>query len=260
MPLFRALPDGAVETKSGPDDLVTVADRAAEAAITCGVAALLPDAAVVGEEAASIDPGILSRIGAPGMCVIVDPVDGTGNYARGLATFGMILAVTIDGQTAFGLLYDPVLDDWVMATRGGGAWFCRPDAPPRRLTLGPAPPLGQAQGFLSVGLFPAPLHPALHALRPAEGRMDDLHCSCHEYRQIALGHSDFIASGALKPWDHAAGVLVVAEAGGRSLLSGGRAYAPTVHSGSIVVGADAATAVAMRDALDAVLATSEPAI
>ncbi len=254
MPLFRALPDGAVETKSGPDDLVTIADRRAEAAIAAAVADLMPGAAVVGEEAAAADPAILSRIGQPGTCVIIDPIDGTGNYTRGLATFGVILAVTVDGTTQFGLLYDPVLDDWVLATRGGGAWFCRPGAAPRRLALAGARPAHRAQGFLSVGLFARTAHAPLHALRPSEGRMDDLYCSCHEYRQVALGQSDFIVTGGLKPWDHAAGVLAVTEAGGTAMLSDGRPYVPSLHVGHLVTGAAATIVDTMRLGLVAALA------
>jgi fructose-1,6-bisphosphatase/inositol monophosphatase family enzyme len=120
MPRFRALAPEEVRQKSREDDLVTEADTRAEAAITRGARALMPDAAVLGEEAAAADPGVLRAAEAKGRVVVVDPIDGTWNFANGLATFGMILAVIDEGATVLGVLYDPVFDDWVLARRGGG--------------------------------------------------------------------------------------------------------------------------------------------
>ena len=121
LPRFRNLSADQIDTKSGPDDLVTVADRAAEARLTAAAQKLLPGALVVGEEGVAEDPAILDRFAEAELAVVIDPVDGTFNFARGLAIFGVILAVTRHGQTVFGLLYDPVMDDWVQAHRGGGA-------------------------------------------------------------------------------------------------------------------------------------------
>ncbi len=258
MPLFRALPEGAIDTKSGPDDLVTVADRAAEAAIADGIARILPDAAIVGEEATAADPGILDRIGRDGTCVIVDPIDGTSNYARGLATFGMILAVTVDGTTRAGVLYDPVMDDWVVATLGGGAWYVRPGAAPRRLRASPACPVEGASGYMSIAAFPAGFAAALASAWPDAGRIDNLRCSCHEWRMLALGQTDFLIAGALKPWDHAAGVLVAQEAGAHVSLSGGGSYAPTIHEGRLVAATGAALAGALHVRLDRALDAARP--
>ena len=105
-PLFRNLDTSDIDSKSAPDDLVTVADRAAELAIAAAVAKLLPDAEIVGEEAVSADAAILDRVGQ-GQVVVIDPIDGTWNFAHGLSTYGVILAVVEDGETVFGMLYDP---------------------------------------------------------------------------------------------------------------------------------------------------------
>ncbi|SDW45332.1 inositol monophosphatase family protein [Roseicitreum antarcticum] len=220
MPRFRRLDAGDVDTKSAPGDLVTVADRASELRIAAAVRRLMPDAAIVGEEAVFEDPAILNRLRNSGRVVIVDPIDGTWNFASGLAVFGVILAVVEDGETRFGLLYDPVMDDWIMAEKGRGAWFCRPDEAPLRLT-GPAPRhKDEAHAFVPLFLYPDADRPRIAAQFPQWGRVTSMRCSCHEYRTLAFGHADLIAAPTPKPWDHAAGVLVVEELGGAARASG----------------------------------------
>jgi len=224
MPRFRSLPDSEIRSKTAPDDLVTEADVRAEAAITKAVRRLLPEALVVGEEAVSADADVLDGLSDAACAVIVDPVDGTWNFAKGLATFGVILAVTVRGETVFGVLYDPVLDDWVLARRGGGAWFCRPDAAPRRLQIGGDTPQEQAVGFVPLFLFPYETRMRLAGAIPGFRRIWSVRCSCHEYRLLAQGHADFCLTGTLNPWDHAAGALAVEEAGGAVGLLDGTPY------------------------------------
>lgn len=224
MPRFRCLPDSDIRSKTAPDDLVTEADVRAEAAITKAVRELLPDALVVGEEAVSADSGVLDGLAQADCAVIIDPVDGTWNFAKGLATFGVILAVTVRGETVFGLLYDPVLDDWVVARRGGGAWFCRPDTDPRRLQIDGDTPQDQTVGFVPLFLFPFETRMRLSGAIPGYRRIWSVRCSCHEYRLLSQGHADFCLTGTLNPWDHAAGALAVEEAGGAVGLLDGTPY------------------------------------
>ncbi|HHS94641.1 MAG TPA: inositol monophosphatase [Rhodobacterales bacterium] len=239
LPRFRNLSPGDIATKSGPDDLVTEADHTAERALAAAVARLMPQALFVGEEACHDDPALLERLATAELAVIVDPVDGTGNFAAGLALFGVILAVVAQGQTVFGLLYDPVMDDWVLARRGGGAWFCKPDAAPRRLTGRPARPSAQAQGFVPLFLYPPERRREIALAMADMGRVGSLRCSCHEYRQVVLGQADFVTSPHTKPWDHAAGCLAVEEAGGKVLAGGAVGYDPRAPRGPILAVADA---------------------
>ncbi len=220
MPRFRRLAPGEVDTKTSASDLVTVADRAAEQAISNAARQLMPHAAIVGEEAVSDDPAVLDRLTAGGRAVIIDPVDGTWNFASGLAAFGVILAVVEDGQTIFGLLYDPVIDDWVMARRGGGAWFGRPGEAATRLPAPPARAQTEAHAFVPLFLYPQADRPRIAAQFPDWGRATSLRCSCHEYRTLAFGHADVIVAPNPKPWDHAAGVLIIEELGGRAFTDG----------------------------------------
>ena len=232
-PRFRNLHPGEVDAKRAFDDLVTVADTAAEAALTARVHDVLPGAAVLGEEAVAADAAVLDRVSAE-RCVVIDPIDGTWNFAHGIANYGVIVAVLEAGETVWGLLYDPSFDDWIEAHRGGGAWFHR-DGARRRLTTdqGDADP-ARMRGNLGEYLYPQADRPALAALAPNLRRATSLGASLHEYRQLATGGSDFCLNGMLNVWDHAAGVLVLQEAGGTSRLLDGTPYDPAMRAGRLL--------------------------
>ena len=233
MPRFRQLDADAVTAKSAADDLVTIADQEAERHMAAAIAAALPGARIVGEEAAEDDPSLVGQLAEAPLAVIIDPVDGTWNFAHGLATFGVILAVTVRGAPVFGLLYDPVLDDWVLARKGGGAWFCRPGAAPRRLTM-PAQPSPATGGFLPLRLFPAVAQARLASELITGTRTNALGCACHEYRMMAMGHGRYMFGVGPKPWDHAAGTLAVTEAGGMVAMLDGSPYDPSSRKGVLL--------------------------
>lgn len=125
MPRFRNLGRSDISTKSGPEDLVTEADHAAEAMIARGLQQMFPHALVVGEEAASADPSLRGKVAEAELAIILDPVDGTWNFVHGLAMFGVIVSVTRFGKPVFGLLYDPVMDDFISAEEDGPALITR---------------------------------------------------------------------------------------------------------------------------------------
>jgi fructose-1,6-bisphosphatase/inositol monophosphatase family enzyme len=235
MPRFRNLSVSDVETKSGPADLVTVADRAAEEMIRRGVEKILPGAAVIGEEAVAEDARLLDAICTSETCVIVDPIDGTGNYVAGLAVFGTILAVVHNGQTMFGVLYDPVQDDWMFAQRGDGAWFRRPDGTVARLgSCDKSSALDQARGYVTLDDYDSSTREIVRRGFDPVMNIRDIRCSCHEYRGLVSGRVDFLRSYALKPWDHAAGVLLVEEVGGWAAVDGEDPYSPSLRHGRLV--------------------------
>ncbi|SCX01621.1 Inositol-1-monophosphatase SuhB [Agrobacterium sp. DSM 25558] len=88
MPRFRNLGEGDVRIKTEAIDLVTEADEAAERLIRDRVAEFMPDALFVGEEAVAADPSLLTKLGEADLAVVVDPIDGTFNFAAGLPLFG----------------------------------------------------------------------------------------------------------------------------------------------------------------------------
>ena len=255
MPRFRHLADDAIRSKSAPDDLVTDADVASEQRITEGARSILSAPLVVGEEAVALDASLLEGIADAELCVIIDPVDGTWNFANGLTTFGVILAVTHRGETIFGLLYDPVMDDWIMASKGEGTWFCSPTSEPRRLSVSPPVKPEMVTGKIPLYLFPAAQRERLAVQMAGFNRIGSLRCSCHEYRLMAQGKIDFLLNGAMNPWDHAAGVLCVEEAGGVTSLFAsspfGRApYSPQHHTGPFLVAHNADTLAMLHERFD----------
>lgn len=234
MPHFRKLASSSVGTKTDAKDLVTDADRAAEKAIAAGVANILPNAVVVGEEAAAEQPNSLDAIATSDICVIVDPIDGTGNFVAGLAVFGTILAVVVNRETVFGVLYDPVLDDWIYAARGEGAKYASATAAPTQMKVRRSRQLGSAKGFIPLDNYPATERADLMRRYDPVFQVQDIRCSCHEYRLLASGQADFLKSYSLNPWDHAAGLLVLQEAGGWAKVDGVKPYAPTLRDGSVI--------------------------
>jgi fructose-1,6-bisphosphatase/inositol monophosphatase family enzyme len=105
-PRFRAMAAAEVREKTSPLDLVTDADERAEAALRAAVARAFPGALFVGEEMVERHPGLLAGIASADLAVIVDPVDGTNNFAWGLPLFGVLAAVTMRGETVAGLIHD----------------------------------------------------------------------------------------------------------------------------------------------------------
>ncbi|CAO1669343.1 inositol monophosphatase family protein [Salinicola sp. NYA28a] len=234
LPRFRNLSEDAIRSKSAPDDLVTDADQGAERMMTAAIRELLPEATVIGEEAVADASANLDDIAGAELALIIDPVDGTWNFARGLNQFGVILAATSFGETIFGLLYDPLADDWIVARHGEGAWFGRPDGTERQLQVSDTDRFDEMVGSTSIRLFAKAQQYQLSATFPDFQRMMAFGCACHEYRTMAFGFVDFMLTGKLMPWDHAAGLMIHAEAGGYSALLDGTLYQPTIHQGTVL--------------------------
>jgi fructose-1,6-bisphosphatase/inositol monophosphatase family enzyme len=240
MPRFRNLSASAVDTKKDAHDIVTEADTAAESALTSAFHTAFPGLDVLGEEGISANPAIIERLDTPGTTIIIDPIDGTWNYAAGQTNFGMILSVVQNGVTLFGLHLDPVMDDWIWAAPGEGAHWARDGATRPIHTRGELP-LNQRIGLMSPALFPAHKRAQLVTTALAYGRALSPRCAAHEYRLIAEGHADFALGAVLNPWDHAAGTLIVAEAGGHAALLDGRAYSVRTRQGVLLTAANRAT-------------------
>ena len=239
LPCYRHLPASEIRSKSTPTDLVTTADRRAEARICEGVMDIMPNAEVIGEEAVAAEASLLKRIGRAEIAVIVDPLDGTWNFAMGLPLFGVMLAVVEQGRTTFGVLYDPVRDDWISAHLGRGAGYYARGMRKNRVRVGRPVSIHRMTGFLPLFLFSKTEQRKLASKLHVFDRVLSLRCSCHEYRLLAEGSVDFCLTGTLKPWDHAAGELVYREAGGYSaMLVNGSEYTPTLTEGRLLLAPD----------------------
>src|SRR3954470_4472149 len=159
LPRFRNLSEGDIRKKTSQYDLVTDADESAERAIEAGLLPAFPGAVVIGEESVSQDPRRLDALGTADLAFILDPVDGTLNFASGLPLFGVMAAVLLRGEVVCGIIFDPIVDDWSMAIRGQGAWNQRRDG--QKLPLRVAPPVGLADltGNISWRYLPENLRP-----------------------------------------------------------------------------------------------------
>ena len=110
MPRFRALSDRDITRKAG-GEIVTTADYAVEERLAAALAGLLPGARVVGEEATHREPALLELLDQPEPVWVIDPVDGTANFAQGKPAFAVMLALVRDRQTCAAWIHDPVGDD-----------------------------------------------------------------------------------------------------------------------------------------------------
>lgn len=225
LPRFRRLEPGDIAEKSGFADLVTLADTEAEALVAAALARDWPEARVMGEEGTSADPALRDAMAVAALAVILDPVDGTWNFARGLGVFGMLAAVVRQGQVAAGVLYDPLGDDWIAVSEGGPAVMCDGQGAQRVLRISSEADPARMTGFFPAALFPAAQQRAGLLAGMGFGRVTTLRCSCHEYRLMAQGLSEFVLSGPEPhPWDHAAGALAVTQAGGVARFLDGAPY------------------------------------
>ena len=249
MPRFRHLPAAAVRRKSGPLDLVTDADEAAEAAITAALHRAFPGCLVVGEEAAARDPALIGALAAAPLAFTVDPIDGTSNYAAGLPLFGVMAAAVEHGVTTGAVILDPVCDSYSAALLGQGAWETAPDGTTSPLHAAAPAQLGQMSGAVSWRFLPPALRDQVLSRLPLLSSIWDHRCAAHEYRALAAGHSHFVMFNRLMPWDHLPGVLLAQEAGSFAAKFDATPYRPGETTGGLICAPDAASWRALHDGL-----------
>lgn len=241
LPRFRHLEAGMVREKTDAIDLVTEADEQAERRIKAEVEAAWPEALFVGEESVAADPALLDALDDADFAIIVDPVDGTANFAAGLPLFATMAAVVRNGETIAGIIYDPMGDDWVLAERGGGAWQRRPDGTQWRLQVATAPGLADLVGHVSLTFLPAESKPKVLANLAKVRVVANYRVAGHDYRTFATGFAHFVMFNKLMPWDHLAGCLISQEAGGHVARFDGSAYLPSHRDGGILIASDRET-------------------
>ncbi len=209
-PRFGRLADGDVAFKS-PGDPVTIADRESEKLLTDGLTALLPGSFVVGEEAAADDPALLHRAAGSGDVWVVDPLDGTKNFAAGHGPFAVMVALLRDGAPVAGWILDVLSDPLAVAEAGAGAFI----AGERMRTRADDPPPADLRGAIALTYLPDDLKAQVAERGDRLGEvLPPLHCAGEEYPSIVGGRQDFVMFWRTLPWDHAAGALLVREAGG----------------------------------------------
>jgi myo-inositol-1(or 4)-monophosphatase len=204
--------------KKGTIDLVTEVDVAVERMFRAMIAERFPDHQVLAEELGG-SAGV-----PPGPCWVFDPIDGTTNYAHGLPIFCSSLALEIDGVAEVGAVFDPNRRELFTAERGGGAFL---NGQP--LHVSEAASLVDA---LLVTGFPYDVHERLDEIVGLFGdfigrarAVRRLGSAAIDLCWVAAGRMDGFWERDLKPWDIAAGALIVAEAGGQVTNFAGRPFA-----------------------------------
>jgi fructose-1,6-bisphosphatase/inositol monophosphatase family enzyme len=238
LPRFRRLGSNDVRAKSEATDLVTEADLQAERMIKAEVAQLSPTATFIGEESVAADPALLGTLAGADLAVVVDPVDGTFNFASGIPAFGVMASIVAKGETIAGIIYDPMGDDWVIAEKGSGAWLRRPDGDAERLSVARPVELGQMVGMASTGFLPLNKRAEILANLAKVRFLSNYRCAAHEYRSFAGGHVHYLMYNKLMPWDHLGGTLISQEAGGYAARFDGSAYLPHHLDGGLLITPD----------------------
>ena len=238
MPRFRQLGHSDIRQKTSAADLVTEADVNAERLITARLRERYPSAMVVGEEACSDNPALLDGLGDADLAFVIDPVDGTFNFASGVPLFGVMLAVVVKGETVAGIIHDPVGKDWLIGARGAGSHIRHAHGSLETVHVAAPAPIAQMTGSVSWQYMPEPERSRLARNQTKILSQFAYRCAAHEYRLLASGHAHFVVYNKLMPWDHLAGVLIHAEAGGHAARFDGSAYLPSHLDGGLLVAPD----------------------
>lgn len=205
--------DFQTETKAD-GSAVTTADREAEELVRAAISNRFPRDSVLGEEYGST-PGVPGNQGTDCFRWIVDPIDGTASFIHGVPLFGTMLACERGGRIIIGVIVVPGLKETVYAEEGGGCWF--------RGTHGTA---GLSRVSRTVGLRNSVACTTSLEYFIRSGRESDyakLHravkttrgwSDCYAFLLLATGRIDAVVEPMVKPWDVAAVVPIVREAGG----------------------------------------------
>jgi myo-inositol-1(or 4)-monophosphatase len=208
---------GRIEVRQkAPRDLVTQADLASEAAIRRVIQGHFPNHGILGEENADY-----TQLERP-CCWIVDPLDGTTNYAHGLPFYGVSIAVAVHGRLAAAVVYDPERDECFSAAEGAAATLNGVEMSVSRATA-----LDEALAAVSFPATPSPEAPDLKAFSKAVPLCQAIRrtgSAALNLAYVACGRLDAHWAHELHPWDGAAGVLLVRQAGGVATSVEGRHY------------------------------------
>ena len=229
-PRFRAIDKGSPVDRvaKGRGNFVTETDLAAEAAVIDLLRAEYPDHQILSEETSNVVEG-WDR----GFTWVIDPLDGTGNFARGIPTFAFNLALCQDGQPVLGLTTHPITGDEFFAEKGGGLWVNGWKA-----LVSKAPTM--AESLMGIGLGydydrAAKLLALLNDLWPGAISIQNIGTAALGLAYAASGRFDLYVHQYRLPWDMAPGILFVREAGGEIITRDGAPV--TIYSEGVIAGA-----------------------
>ena len=251
LPRFSGLSGEEIQSKStsdDTDDIVTVVDRQVEERLSIGLSELLPSASIIGEEAAHSRPELLDLLASDGPLWVIDPIDGTKNFACGDDGFGVMVAFVMSGHIQAAWICLPARKQTFVAEAGSGAFLNGV-----RIRV-PQDAVQAFRGNVLVRYMPDGLRQAVtDGMRGHFQEVPRAGCAAIEYTDIVRGESEFVVYYRLLPWDHAAPACILTEAGGRVAHLDGSAYTVRSKNQITVVAQDAFVA-------NQVCAWLEPAI
>lgn len=227
MSRFGALAESDIDTKSGPQDYVTAADHAAEARLQKALLELYPGAVFIGEEGVAAEPDIVNHLDQEeGAFWIVDPLDGTRNFVQGRREFGTIVALIENGEIRQGWIYAIPDHSFAIASKGDGVTW-------QGERLRPIIKSARAlNGYRAVGRLSEPWKSKMIGPLKKLYETETIRCSAYGYINLVRGQKDFGLYARCSPWDHAAGILMLRENGGRAAyVDNGAEYAPRLTEG-----------------------------
>lgn len=211
-------PHAADGKPSESQEPVTAADRESEEILATRLSAIIPGAGVVGEEAVHADVTLLERLGS-GTCWLIDPLDGTANFAAGQGPFGMLVALVEDGLPVGGWILDPLSGRFCAARSGEGA-----TSDGRAFAAAPSNRKRPLVAVTKLFANRTERERLMEILQADHDLVDSPRCAADQYPRVAEGGNDVTLFTRTLPWDHAAGVVFLNEAGGRAARPDGRPY------------------------------------
>lgn len=237
--------------------IVTDVDLLAEKELSIRLKGLMPESCILGEENYSSNPNIMSVLEKDDPVWIIDPIDGTFPFSRDKQTFGTIISLVKNGIILCGWIYHPVTNSLLVTETGGGTYFCG-----KRLNVLPSKPLSFMRGMLDMDI----IHLA-HSLNEIPSApsfdLESYVCCCSPimmlteqklFDDIDAGQRHFRAiTRHCTPWDDAAGVLAIREAGGFVMDWYGANYNPSMMHTGLIAAANQADCLSIRDWLSSAL-------
>ena len=230
LPRFKALTTEQIKEKSGPGDLVTIADIEAEEKLSKALKQFVIGSQVVGEEVTSEKPDTIHLLSSAPLVWVIDPIDGTKNFTKGNHLFCIMVCLVRFGTPVLAVIFDPLNDRYIAAEEGSGSWLHKTtNSSAEKLKVAEAVKQDQMSGFLSLGGFrDRPTRDKMRSLADQVFKSyNNLGCTGHEYVELVTNNKHFMINYRTFPWDHLPGSLIHSEAGGYQASFDGEKYDPT---------------------------------
>ena len=246
LPRWRNLGSGDVVAKTGPNDIVTVADRAAEEHLSARLKDLIVGSQVVGEEGVHANASVLGYFTSGTPVWVIDPIDGTSAFAKGDPEFAVMVALVRGEELLAGWILAPVSGEIHMAERGSGVW--RDDAG-KSVRL--EPPTIPAErnglvGLLGRRAMTDARRAQINSRAGACAALGDVSCAGIDYPRLLTGKAHFAVYNKSEPWDHLPGLTMAQELGFVFSKHDGSRYRPGDNTGGLIVAPNDEVGAAVR--------------